>query len=211
MRLCVLIVALTVAAGRAEAGLCDEDNARATVVSLEKFAASKQTDPPPEIWGLCMDQQVEHDAALTKRFLAACDKIAARDPKDAPCVRWSIVLGAKKLGGVDLFDETSKLFGLDPWKDGTLGMLLLAKLDDPRGVPLVKAAWEANAKQKHAAAKRGNDSYLWSVWRHAALKLLASQGTADDATFLSALPATGDASVTKAIHRAVAAIKKRAP
>jgi hypothetical protein len=126
-------------------------------------------------------------------------------------VRWSVEVGAKKLGSLDLFDATSKLFGLDPWKPGDIGATLFAKLDDPRALPLVTAAWTTAAASKKVRSAKSNDQYLWTVWRHAAIRLFASQGRTDDITFLrEQAAATRDRGVKRAIGKAIAAIEKRA-
>ena len=204
----ILVLPIAAAAGKADAGYCDTDSARTQVADVEAFASGK-TKKMPELWVLCLEQEITGNAKLTARFLAACEKAVTVEPKNPQCVSWSIDLGATKLGTFDLFDAAAKQFPLEPFGDST-GIRLLAKLGDPRGVPLAKDAWLKGEQDKRTKSQKSNDKYLWSVWRHAAIKLFTSASTAADVEFLTdARLRTKDASVRRALAKAIVAARAR--
>ena len=51
---------------------------------------------------------------MTRRLLAACDRIFERDPTFGGCARWTVELGAKQLAGQDVFPPLAKLFPVVP-------------------------------------------------------------------------------------------------
>jgi hypothetical protein len=195
----------------AYAGWCDEETAATFVGDTEAFAAGKLKEMP-DAWGLCFDQVIEGDQKLGARFINACETIVQDDPDNRICIQWSVELGAKKLGQLDLVDATTSLFDVRPFEDGgSLGIHLLVKLDDARALPIVKEKWLAGDKDKRARSDKNEMVYRWSIWRHAAIKLFASRGTTDDVAFLrDELKRTKDASVRRAITRAIKTIEKRA-
>jgi len=205
----VLAIAIALMPLRASAGECDDDNARRNVVALETYASGKGAKP--EIWGLCVEQAIVGSPKLTARFVAACEKIVARDPDDSECVHWSVFLGARKLGAVDLLDSVTRLFTLDPFAEAMNAIDMYVKLDDARALPLIHDRWLVAAKDKHASSMKSEWVYRWAKWRHAAIALYASKGTPDDVAFLQdQAKATRDRGVKRAIARAVAAIQQRA-
>ena len=209
MRALLIIVAVLVPS-IAHAGWCDDETAATFVRDTEAFAAGK-LKTMPDAWGLCFDQVIEGDAKLAARFVKACETIVQSDPDNRMCIQWSVELGAKKLGARDLVDATTKLFELRPFEDGgSLGIHMLVKLDDARALPIVKEKWLAGDNDKRARSDRNEMVYRWSIWRHAAIKLFASRGTADDIAFLrDEMKRTKDASVRRAITRALKVIEKR--
>jgi hypothetical protein len=154
---------------------------------------------------------IDGDQKLAARFINACEMIVQSDPDNRMCIQWSVELGAKKLGQLDLVEATTTLFELQPFEDmGSLGIHMLVKLDDARALPIVKEKWLAGDKDKRARSDKHEMVYRWSIWRHAAIKLFASRGTADDVEFLrDEMKRTKDASVRRAITRAIKAIEKR--
>jgi hypothetical protein len=208
MRALVLVALLVPSV--AYAGWCDEETAATFVSDTEAFAAGKLKDLP-DAWGLCFDQVIEGDQKLAARFINACETIVQDDPDNLMCIRWSVELGAKKLGQLDLLDATTTLFELRPFEElGSLGVHMLVKLDDARALPSVKENWIAGDKDKRARSEKNEMVYRWSIWRHAAVKLFASRGAPDDIAFLrDEMKRTKDASVRRAITRAIKAIEKR--
>lgn len=208
MRALVLLALLVPSV--AYAGWCDEETAAKFVGDTEAFAAGKLKEMP-DAWGLCFDQVIDGDPKLGARFVKACETIVQNDPDNRMCIQWSVELGAKKLGARDLVDATTTLFELRPFEDmGSLGIHMLVKLDDPRALPIVKEKWFAGDKDKRARSDKHEMVYRWSIWRHAAIKLFASRGMADDVAFLrDEMRRTKDASVRRAIARAIKAIEKR--
>jgi hypothetical protein len=202
-----LLVLAAVLAGRpALAGDCSTGGPD-VVASLEAYARGRtKTAPTPN--HLCVEQGVIGDAKLTKRFLAACETIVARDVKDMTCIGWSVELGAKKLGALDLFDGVTANFTLDAFQYQNQATRLLRKLDDPRAVPIVRAQWvKANADKRASQSKHAHD---FTVYRHAAIALMASHGGADDAAFLAEQAKTiKDKGLKRAIAKAITAIEKR--
>jgi hypothetical protein len=215
MRVVFVALAIFAASGAlrpsvAFAGWCDEETAATFVKDTEAFAAG-ELPAMPDAWGLCFDQVIEGDAKLRARFVKAGETIAQSDPDNRMCIQWSVELGAKKLGALDLVDATMKLFELRPFEDmGSLGIHMLVKLDDARALPVVKEKWLAGDNDKRAKSDKNEMVYRWSIWRHAAVKLFASRGTADDIVFLrDEMKRTKDASVRRAIAKAIKAIERR--
>lgn len=209
VRLAIVAALLLVAFVRtAEAGWCDEDSARTLVADTEAFAAGK-TKAMPDMWDLCFEQEIIGDDKLTARFVAACETITTSDPNNKECVRWSIELGATKLGGLDLFEAAAKLFPFVPFGE-MIGIRLLAKLGDNRGVALVQEAWLAGERDKRSRSRKSDPVYRWSVWRHAAIKLFAAAARKADVTFLAeAHMRTKDAGVKRALAKAIIAAQAR--
>jgi hypothetical protein len=208
MRL-VLLVALGLAALSTPAhahGYCEDEIATKLVVDLETLAKGK--DAAPDNWGDCVSENIAQNKKLEARLLAACTTILATNPDNSDCVVWSVQVGAKTLGKVDLFERAAKLFPIDAFDGSQLGVFVA--LDDARALPLVRDAWAralADKRYKHAGR---NQTYLLAVWFHAALSLFASRGGADDAKFLAEnLTATNDKGVRRGMHRAIDAITKR--
>lgn len=208
MRLLIVLLSIALAARTAEAGWCDEDAARRLVADTEAFAAGK-TKVMPDLWDLCFEQVIIGHEKLTARFVAACEKITTNDPNNKACVRWSVELGAAKLGGLDLFEAAAKMFPLTPFGDPT-GIRLLAKLGDNRGVALVQDAWLEGERDKRSRSAKSDHVYRWSVWRHAAIKLFAAAATKADVGFLAdAHKRTKDKAVKRGLAKAIVAAQAR--
>ena len=212
MRGVLLVTTIAVAsiANDAYAGDCSNGGPD-VVAELEAFARGKLKSAP-EVNTLCIEQGVIGDAKLTKRFFAACEKIVAKDPRDATCIRWSIELGAKKLGTFDLFDAVTATMKIEPFVYGNTAGHLYVTLDDPRGVPLMREAWKAASADKRAKMDHRHHQHNITVFRHSAIKLMTKHGTKADATFLAEQqPAIKDRGLKRAIDKAIAAIGKRQP
>jgi hypothetical protein len=211
MRVCVLLFALvTVASLRAAHahGYCEDEIATKLVVDLETIAKGKNAQP--DNWGDCVSENIAQNPKLTKRLLAACTTITATNPDDSDCILWSIELGAKTLGKLDLFERLAKNFPMDAFDGSQFGVYVT--LDDARALPLVRDAWTRALEDKRYKTAGRNQTYLLAVWFHEALALFTKRGTADDATFLADnLAATSDKGVRRGMHRAIDAIKKREP
>jgi len=209
MRACLVAIALvTVVAHRAEAGDCS--NGGPDVIREIEAYARGTMKTAPELQGLCIEQGVMEDKKLVKRFLAACEKVVARDPKDATCIHWSIEMGAKKLGTLDLFTALGTVSTIEPFVYGNGAADSYVVLDDPRAVPLMRDAWRTADADKRASTQNHNVAHNYMVFRHAAVKLMNRHGVAADATFLNdQLPRAKDRGLKRAISRALAAIDKR--
>jgi hypothetical protein len=204
----VLLVAAFRAARAAEAGDCSGGGPD-VIKELEAYARGKQKEKPaPD--HLCIEQGVMEDRKLTKRFLAACQKIVARDPKDGFCIGWSIEMGAKTLGTLDLFTAVTGLWKIEPFIYGNGVVDSYVVLDDPRSVPLMREAWRAADSDKRATSSNRQHAHNFLVFRHAAVKLMAKHGDATDAAFLTDQATRAkDRGLKRAIARALAAIDKR--
>lgn len=151
------------------------------------------------------------DKKLEKRFLAACEKIVARDPQDATCIFWSIEMHQKKLGTLDLFTALGTVSTIQPFIYGNGATESYGVLDDPRAVPLLREAWRIAETDKRATSQNRHLAHNYLVFRHSAVKLMNRHGVAADATFLTEqLPRAKDRGLKRAISRALAAIDKRA-
>jgi hypothetical protein len=194
---------------RAEAGDCSGGGPD-VIRDMEAYArGTLKTKPMPD--SLCVEQGVIGDKKLEKRFLAACEKIVARDPKDGTCVFWSIDMGAKKLGTLDLFTALGTLSTIEPFIYGNGATESYLELDDPRAVPLLREAWRTADADKRASSQNRHLAHNYLVFRHSAVKLMNRHGVAADAAFLTEqLPRAKDRGLKRAISRALAAIDKRA-
>ena len=203
---CLVILVLVLAARPAWAGDCSGGGPD-VVRDFEAFARGRtKTAPLPD--HLCVEQGVMEDPKLIKRFLAACETIVARDPKGSTCIYWSIEMGAKKLGTVDLFDAVTENFTLDAFLYQNAAMTRYGLLDDARAVPIMRAHWVTANADKRATQSRHQHNF--TVFRHAAITLMRDHGTADDAAFLTEQAKTiKDRGIKRAITRALAAIEKR--
>jgi hypothetical protein len=180
------------------------------IKDIEAYARGTQK-AAPELNSLCIEQGVMGDKRLGKRFLAACEKILARDPKDATCIHWSIEMGAKKLGSLDLFTALGTISTILPFEygNGAAGSYLV--LDDPRAVPLLREAWRTADADKRASSQNRHLAHSYLVFRHTAVKLMHRHGVAADAAFLTEQSSRAkDRGLKRAITRALAAIDKRA-
>jgi hypothetical protein len=203
MRGCVIEIALLIVrGGLAYAGDCHEGGP--LVAAVEAYARKPGTQVP-ELSSLCMEQGVVPSKPLAKRLIAACDVIVAREAS-RDCVYWSTVLGAKQLGGKEMIDQLAAQVPLDPFHFATVEAY--EKLDDPRAVPLVVAAWQAGLADKRA--KKAFYAEDLARWRHAGARILGKHGGAAERAFLDDQVQTlGDRGVKKACRAASAAIAKR--
>jgi hypothetical protein len=204
--LCLL--ALLGAVRTSHAGDCSNGGPD-VIRQMEAYARGKTTrSPQPD--NLCVEQGVMEDPKLVRRFLAACEKIVAKDADDMGCIRWSIEMGAKRLGTFDLFDGVSG-FVIEPFEYGNVAANLLVQLDDPRAVKIVRDAWRTANADPRASSPKKRYAHNFTVFRHSAIKLIARHGGADDAAFLvEQNKLTRDRGLKRAIGRALAAIDKRA-
>jgi hypothetical protein len=211
MRALLVLAALapTLGAARiAEAGDCSGGGPD-VIRELEAYARGTQKEKPaPD--HLCIEQGVMEDKKLTKRFLAACEKIVARDPKDGLCIGWSIEMGAHTLGTLDLFTAVGALWSITPFVYGNGATESYVTLDDPRAVPLMREAWRVADTDKRATSSNRHLAHNYLVFRHAAVKLMTKHGGAADVTFLTEQATRAkDRGLKRAIARAIAAIDKR--
>ena len=197
----VVVGAFLLGAARAWAGDCDGEGT-AEVVTFERYA-KRPSPPKPALDELCVDDEIVRSPLLIKRFLAACERIVAREPL-RECIWWGSSFGAKTLGGKDVFDELRTTFPLGPF-DFDLAERF-ATLDDPRAVPLVVAAWKAGLVDKRLP----RHAHEWARWRRAALRILEHHGGPAERTFLAAqLPSITGKSLRQAIQVAITAIDQR--
>jgi hypothetical protein len=204
------ILVLTLAGTRhAEAGDCTGGGPD-VIKELEAYARGTQKQKPaPD--HLCIEQGVMEDKKLVKRFLAACEKVVARDPKDGFCVNWSIEMGAHQLGTLDLFTAVGTLWTIEPFVYGNGAAESYVVLDDPRAVPLMREAWRTADADKRATSSNRHLAHNFLVFRHSAIKLMTKHGDATDAAFLTEQATRAkDRGLKRAIARALAAIDKRA-
>lgn len=200
---CLLALARPVSAGDCSDGGPD------VVKAIEAYARGK-TKTAPDIDSLCVEDGVASDARLVKRFLSACETIIARDPKDPNCIGYSIELGAKKLGSFDLFDAVGTIHKVDPFRYQDAATQLYRKLDDARAVSVLRAHWQTALADKRASSTNHNTVHNYTVFRHAAIKLMTAHGGKQDAEFLAEqVKGTKDAGLKKAMTRALAAIDQR--
>ena len=208
LRNTAVLVSLLALARPAGAGDCSEGGPD-VVTDIEAYAQAK-TRTAPELNHLCVEQGVASDPGLVKRFLAACETIVARDPKDRNCIAYGIELGAKKLGGFDLFAAVGAVYQVDPFLYQDPATQLYRKLDDARAVPVLRTSWQTSLADKRAGSTNQNLMHNYTVFRHAAIKLMAAHGGQPDAEFLTEqLKATRDAGLKRAMNRAIAALEKR--
>jgi hypothetical protein len=203
-----VVLGVAFGARTAEAGDCSGGGPD-VIRELEAYArgAQKQKPAPDH---LCIEQGVMEDQKLVKRFLAACEKIVARDPKDGLCIGWSIEMGAHQLGTLDLFTAASTLWTIEPFVYGNGVTESYVTLDDARAVPLMREAWRAADADKRAASSNRHLAHNYLVFRHSALKLMTTHGDATDAAFLTEQAKRAkDRGLKRAIARALAAIDKR--
>lgn len=207
MRASLALGILLAAAEPAHAGDCTSGGPD-VLRQMDLYARGKLKEAP-NLDHLCVEQGVMGDPKLEKKFLASCATILKRDHNDMNCTWWGIEMNQKSIGGVDLFEGLSN-WVIEPFEYGNLASELLVKLDDPRGVALVRAAWEKANADKRATSPNRESAHNFLVFRHLAIKLMTKHGTADDATFLRAeLPKAKDRGLKRALTRAVAAIDKR--
>jgi hypothetical protein len=205
--LVIAVVAFTPAV--AFAGYCDEDHAEEVLKQIEKYAADAKAGAP-EVWGLCMDQVITVIEPKTKRFLAACEKILARDRKFGVCVKWPIDLGNKQLGKIELFDLVEEAFVMDPLVWDTEPPKLYIRLDDPRAMPKLIDGWRKQLASK-TQPKASWQVQPWTRFRRGTAKFLGKHGGAAEKAFLEEqLAVTKDGDVKRSIKDAIAAIDKRA-
>lgn len=207
LRNTALIVSLLALARPVRAGDCSEGGPD-VVKNIEAYAQGK-TRTAPDLNHLCVEQGVASDPKLVKRFLAACETIVARDPKDGNCIGYGIELGAKKLGSFDLFTAVGAVYRVDPFREGP-AVQLYRKLDDARAVPVLRAHWQSALADKRANSTDHDLTYSYAVFRHTTLKLMTAYGGKEDAAFLSEqMKTTKDAGIKRAMNKALAAIDKR--
>jgi hypothetical protein len=204
----VAVLVLGCVASRVDAhGYCDEEMAGKLVADVEALASGKKAEPSD--WGGCVDETIAANKPLSDRLVAACTTIVQTNPDDSDCIVWSIEVGAKQLGALDLFQKALELFPIEPFGAG-FGFELLATLDDPRALPRIRDAWADAAKDRRARSSRHEMRYRWARWRHTALRMFASHGAAEDTAFLTEqLRTTDDRGVRLAIHRTLKAIAAR--
>jgi hypothetical protein len=211
MRVCVLVVAVVTAlsfSSAAEAhGYCDDDIATKLVVDLETLAKGKPATP--DNWeGACVAENIAQNKKLKPRLLAACTKILETDPDHTDCIVWTLEVGAKTIGKLDLFEAFAKQFPIDAFEGKSFGMY--AFMDDARALPAIREAWVRAANDKRSKNPSRNRKYLLAVWHQDALRLFTSKGTADDAKWLAEqLPKAADKGVRRNMHKAISAIEKR--
>lgn len=207
MRAALALAMLTAAAEPARAGDCTSGGPD-VIKAMEAYAKGKVKEAP-QLDHLCVEQGVMGDPRLEKKFLASCATILKRDHTDMNCTWWGIEMNQKSIGGVDLFEGLQN-WVIEPFEYGNLASELLVELDDPRGVALVRAAWEKANTDKRATSSKKEPAHNFLVFRHYALKLMAKHGSADDATFMKAeLTKAKDRGLKRALTRAIAAIEKR--
>ncbi len=208
MRAYLAVAILLAAAEPARAGDCTSGGPE-VLRQMDLYARGKLKQSP-NLDPLCVEQGVMYDPKLVKKFLASCATILARDHTDMNCTWWGIEMGQKSIGGVDLFEGLQN-FVIEPFEYGNLASELLVELDDPRGVALVRAAWEKANTDKRATTNKREPAHNFLVFRHLAIKLMTKHGSPDDATFLRAeLTKAKDRGLKRALTRAIAAIDKRA-
>lgn len=208
MRAHLALALLLAAAEPVHAGDCTSGGPD-VLRQMDLYARGKLKQAP-QLDHLCVEQGVMYDPKLVKKFLASCATILKRDHTDMNCTWWGIEMGQKSIGGVDLFEGLSG-WVIEPFEYGNLASELLVELDDPRGVALVRAAWEKANADKRATSSKKEPAHNFLVFRHFAIKLMAKHGSADDATFLRAeLAKAKDRGLKRALTRAIAAIDKRA-
>jgi hypothetical protein len=196
-----------VGARPAWAGYCDEESAASVITGLEAYA-KKPTKEKPYLDHICMDMAATVPK-LVKRTLAACTKVLEREPDFANCTEWSVKLGAKQLGTIDLFERVGATFKLEPFTYGSQTLPIYEALGDARAVPLVLEAWKAALADKRAKQER--HAHTFRVWRHAALRLFAKLGGATERAFLEEQQQElKDKGLQKAIKKTLAEIEKRA-
>jgi hypothetical protein len=207
MRILLVLLACT---QTAYAGLdCEE---AATIKSIEAFAKSKQS-PPGEYDWVCLQMA---SAALAPRIEAACTKILDRDGVAAnPCVIAAAAAGFAKLGAHDLFAAVVEL-PEDPIESAggvTLTKtILLGRMEDPRGVQVIRDMWTAAQPRANAREKKKRSMAEWSAWRQSAAFALSAIGGVEEIAFLEAqIKMTKDKAVARACRNAIAAIRKRNP
>jgi hypothetical protein len=204
VRIAVLFAVLAgLHAAPARAGDCTSGGPD-VVRELEAYAKKPgKTQPDPD--HLCIEQGVDGDKALTKRFIAACDRIVARE-SSWTCVYWSAYLGARKLAGKDIIEHFAAGFLLG----GTdyNAMELIESIDDARGVPMVIASWKQNLADKDTNSRYNTAE--WARWRHSACRFLGKHGGQSAKAFLDEQALTvKDRGVLKRIRAASDAIAKR--
>jgi hypothetical protein len=194
----------------AHAGMvCDQ---AASVKALEAVAKDpKATSEEP--YAYCLPDIVEHEPRYVARVLAACDKILARNAKDALCVELAVRLGKKEHGGVDLYAAVAS-WKMDVWNwdRGDLTVILLGKLGDSRAAPLIVDFWKAHMEEAQRREKKKLPSSMmaWTGWRKDAAQALGAVGGADEKAFLDEqAKATKDKYLRQACLDAIAAIDKR--
>lgn len=202
-----LAAGMLLAARPALAGYCGEEGMVAAVKQIEAYA-KKPSKEAPSFFGLCMEE-MEMEPKLQKRFIAACTKVIEREPLFADCVQWSVRFGAKQLGSVDLFGKVVELYKADPFVSEDFPLTLYLDLDDARAAPIALEAWKAALPDKRATQERYRFSY--AKFRHAAIKIMAKHGGANERAFLDEQSKTvKDRGIKRAIGKAIAAIDKRA-
>jgi hypothetical protein len=178
------------------------------VKEFEAFA-SRPAGARPAVNHLCMEDAAS-TPRLVKRLLAACTTILARDPRQADCVEWSVKFGGKKLGEVDLFERIGEIFPIDAFKDQSIAGTLYEKLEDPRALPVITAAWLKLAADPRATSTKSDFKYRWATWRHTAIRIFGKIGGSSERAFLEEQARTAnDGGVRRASARAVKAIEKR--
>ncbi len=204
---CLVSGALAMSAPPAWAGMCEEEYAAEQVEELEAYA-KKPGKGKPYLDHICMDTAATVPK-LTKRVIAACTKIVEREADFTDCIEWSVKFGAKQLGAVDLFERTKESFKIEPFTYGSQTMAIYEALGDARSVPLVREAWQAALADKRA--KQDRHSHTFRVWRHAAIRIFAKLGGAEESSFLETQKGQiTDKGLKKAIDKAIAEIRKRA-
>lgn len=209
LRTTALFASLLTLARPASAGDCS-DGGPDVIKAIEAYARSKAKTPPPDIDQLCVQDGVAPDPKLVKRFLAACETIIARDPKDLNCIGFGIELGAKKLGSFDLFDAVGTVYKVNPFQYQDPATQLYRRLDDARAVPVLRTHWQTALTDKRASSTNHNTVHNYTVFRHAVIKLMTAHGGKPDSELLTEqLKGTKDPGLKKAMTKALAEIDKR--
>jgi hypothetical protein len=147
----LLLAALVLSSRPARAGDCDADNAKFLVERMEALGKQGKDDAgdyQPD--DLCLPV-VAADAKLKPRMLAACGKVLARLPRNLSCAAWGAELGAKELGGRDLFAILTAV-KIDPIVDSVL-LGHVSELDDPRGAAFAVDVWKRQVTDKRSSRK----------------------------------------------------------
>jgi hypothetical protein len=196
----------------AHAGMCfgPEDNDE-LIKELEGYAKkkTKEFEEGTRAW-YCLPADA---VRLRARIERACNAIVARDGIESKCTRLSMIAGIPKLGKHDLYELAVKL-PEDPiqWEsvEDTTRSIILGRMGDPRGLPVVLELWKTSIPRAEQNEKRRIAMRAWSVWRQGAAEALGQLGGKDEIAFLEEqAKATKDSFVAKACRDAIAAIEKR--
>ncbi len=179
-----------------------------SVATLEAWAKHPTAEEPSLAIDLCVET-VRADAKLSRRILAACEKIMAKTQKSQTCIVWGVHLGAKQLAGRDLYDGLLEAYKLDPI-EGAWVVELHEELADPRAVPLIVDAWKRGNADPRSTRKSFKEET--AAWRRNAARLLGKLGGPPERAFLEQqLAALSDKATRKSLEKAIAAISARTP